>query len=124
MDKITNVKALTTVIAYANEHEDAFSAEVIEKLENIKASYEKKSENRKPTKAQEKGAEVKADVLATINADPEKAFTASEILEAIKGNYETLTLPAVTAQLTALTKSCTINRFVEKKKAYFKAIGE
>ena len=119
-DKMTNVKA----IAYVLEAGFELPAEVVEKLANIKASYEKKSENRKPTKAQEKGAEVRADVLATLNADPEKAFTASEILEAIKGNYEVLTLPAVTAQLTALTKSCIINRFVEKKKAYFKAIGE
>lgn len=119
MEKMTNVKALTTVIAYAGDNKDAFSAEVVEKLENMKASYEKKSTNRKPTKAQETGAEVRKAVVEVLTGAP-AAMTATQVLNAIADRFEGLTLPKVTAQLTALKKDNEIERFLDKKTAYFK----
>ena len=119
MEKMTNVKALATVIAYAEDNKDAFSAEVVEKLENMKASYEKKSTNRKPTKAQETGAEVRKAVVEVLTGAP-TAMTATQVLNAIADRFEGLTLPKVTAQLTALKKDNEIERFLDKKTAYFK----
>lgn len=119
MEKLTNVKALATVIAYAEANKDAFSAEVVEKLENIKASYEKKTTNRKPTKAQETGAEVRKAVVEVLTDAP-AAMTATQVLNAIADRFEGLTLPKVTAQLTALKKDGEIERFLDKKTAYFK----
>lgn len=119
MEKMTNVKALATVIAYAEANEGAFSAEVVDKLVNIKASYEKKSTNRKPTKAQETGAEVRKAVVEVLTGAP-AAMTATQVLNAIADRFEGLTLPKVTAQLTALKKDNEIERFLDKKTAYFK----
>lgn len=119
MEKMTNVKALATVIAYAEANEGAFSAEVVDKLVNIKASYEKKSTNRKPTKAQETGAEVRKAVVEVLTDAP-AAMTATQVLNAIADKFEGLTLPKVTAQLTALKKDNEIERFLDKKTAYFK----
>ena len=119
MEKMTNVKALATVIAYAEDNKDVFSAEVVEKLENMKASYERKSTNRKPTKAQETGAEVRKAVVEVLTGAP-AAMTATQVLNAIADRFEGLTLPKVTAQLTALKKDNEIERFLDKKTAYFK----
>lgn len=121
MEKMTNVKALETVIAFATENADVFAPEVVEKITKIRDSYVSKSENRKPTKAQEEGAEIRATIKATLE-DADKAFTATEILNAISGEYAGITLPRVTAQLTKLVKENVVERFLDKKTAYFKAI--
>lgn len=117
MEKMTNVKA----IAYAIENGN-FPAEVVEKLEKIKASYENKSGNRKPTKTQVENEKVKADIL---NVLTDEGQTATQICEAIKGDYEEMSLAKVTALLTQLYDkgNGVIDRYTEKRKAYFRAKG-
>lgn len=123
MEKMTNVKALEAVIAYAEANAEAFSTEVVEKITTIRDSYAKKGTNRKPTERQEENVQLRLDIKNFIYTEG-RAVTASEVLEAVKGNYANLTLPRVTPQLTALTKSGEINRIVEKKKAYFTAVAD
>ena len=117
VEKITNVKALEYVLDNAD-----LPAEYAEKIAKIKESFEKKaSGNRKPTARQTENEALKADIKAYVEA-ADTAVTASEVLAAVKDNYAELTLPRVSAQLTALVKVNEIDRFVDKKKAYFKAV--
>lgn len=115
MEKMTNVKAL----AYVLEN-TTLPTEVVEKIEKIKASFENKSGNRKPTARQEENVTLKADIKAFVTAND--GVSATEVLEAVKDNYKDLTLPRVTAQLTALDKEKEIVRYTEKKKAFFKGV--
>lgn len=120
-DKMTNVKA----IAYVLDGDFDLPTEVVEKLEKIKATYENKtSGNRKPTKAQEVAAAIREDIVGVLEAEPERQFTATEVLDTIKDRYADLTLPKVTAALTKLQKDGDIERFTEKKKAFFRAKAE
>lgn len=121
MEKMTNVKALETVIAFAAENEGVFAPEVVEKIAKIRDTYTNKAVNRKPTKAQEEGAEIRATIKAVIDG-ADKAFTATEVLNAIAEDYDGITLPRVTAQLTKLVKANEVERFLDKKTAYFKAV--
>lgn len=117
MEKMTNVKALEAVLAYAEAHTDAFTREVVEKVEAIKDSYVKKSSSRKPTKRQEANVTLKESILDVLAG--QGGMTATQVLEALTG-FEELTLPRITAQLTALKKEGAVVRFVDGKKALFK----
>lgn len=117
MEKMTNVKALEAVLAYAEAHTDAFAREVVEKVEAIKDSYAKKSSSRKPTKRQEANVTLKESILDVLAG--KGGLTATQVLEALTG-FEDLTLPRITAQLTALKKEGAVVRFVDGKKALFK----
>lgn len=119
MKKMTNVKALEAVLAYAEANEDAFTAEVVEKVAAIRDTYAKKGTNRKPTARQEENVTLKAKIVEVL-ADAEGGLTATQVLNAIANEFEGLTLPRVTAQLTALDKAKEITRFVDGKKALFK----
>lgn len=119
MKKMTNVKALEAVLAYAEANEDAFTAEVVEKVAAIRDTYAKKDTNRKPTARQEENVTLKAKIVEVL-ADAEGGLTATQVLNAIANEFEGLTLPRVTAQLTALDKAKEITRFVDGKKALFK----
>jgi hypothetical protein len=122
MEKLTNVKALEYVI-----NADFFTEipeDIQEKLTAIRDSYVKKaSGNRKPTARQTANVQLRADIKDAVLA-ADAAVTASEVLAVVKANDygEEITLPRVSAQLTALVKDKEIDRFVDKKKAFFKAL--
>jgi hypothetical protein len=116
MEKITNVKALEYVLENAD-----LPAEYAEKIAKIKESFEKKaSGNRKPTARQTENVQLQADIEEYING-MNGAVTASEVLAQFADKYAELSLPRVSAALTALVKAEAIERYVDKKKAYFKA---
>ena len=119
-NKITNVQALEVVIAYATENIEAFAPEVVEKITKIRDTYTKKSENRKPTKAQVEGAEIREAIKDAL-IDAGKALTATQVLNAVANKFEGITLPKITAQLTKLKETGEVIRFMYKKTAYFKA---
>ena len=119
MDKMTNVKALEAVIAYAEANAEAFSTEVVEKITAIRDTYAKKGTNRKPTARQEENVTLKGAILDALS-EATGGLTATQVLNAISGDFEDLTLPRVTSQLTALKEAGAITRYVDKKKAYFK----
>ena len=120
-NKMTNVIALNTVIDFAIANEGVFPAEVVEKITNIRDTYTKKSENRKPTKAQVEGAEIREAIKSALT-DAGKALTATQVLNAIANQFEDITLPRVTAQLTKLKETGEVERYLDKKTAYFKAV--
>ena len=116
MEKITNVKALEYVLENANLPE-----EYAEKIAKIKETFEKKaSGNRKPTARQTENVQLQADIKAFVESAPE-AVSATEVLNQFMDKYENLSLPRVSAQLTALVKAEAIERYQDKKKAFFKA---
>lgn len=120
MEKITNVKALEYVIDNGGD----FPTEIMEKLIKIKEGFEKKaSGNRKPTARQEENVRLQADIKAFIESE-DGAVTASEVLAVFADKYAELSLPRISAQLTALKEAGKIDRYMDKKKAYFKAITE
>lgn len=121
-NKITNVQALEVVIAYATENTEVFAPEVVEKITKIRDTYTKKSENRKPTKAQVEGAEIREAIKDAL-FDAGKALTATQVLNAVADKFEDITLPRVTAQLTKLKETGDVVRFIDKKTAYFNVIG-
>lgn len=116
MEKITNVKALEYVLETYD-----LPAEYAEKIVKMKESFEKKaSGNRKPTARQEENAKLQADIVEYIEG-ANGAVTATDVLNQFADKYAELSLPRVSAALTALVKTEAIDRYVDKKKAYFRA---
>lgn len=109
MTKMTYVVALDVAINAVE------AGEVRDKLIALKAQIEKKnSAERKPTKAQVANDALKADIVAWLT----KAHTATEVAE----HFE-VSINKATALLTALVKAQTVERTVEKRKAYFEAVA-
>jgi predicted Rossmann fold nucleotide-binding protein DprA/Smf involved in DNA uptake len=114
MEKMTNVKAIEYVVT---NFENELPAEVFEKLNAIKASFVKKSENRGATKTQKENEEIKAKIVALLTEEP---VSATEVMNRYNATAEAvLSLPKVTALLTALNKAGEVVRTVDKKKALF-----
>lgn len=85
---------------------------VVEKLTALKAQIEKKnSAERKPTKAQVANDALKGEMLSFLV----DAHTATEVAE----NFG-ISNQKASALLTALVKGGTVERTVDKRKAYFK----
>ena len=109
MTKMTYAMALDVAINAVSD--DA----VVEKLTALKAQIEKKnSAERKPTKAQVANDALKGEMLSFLV----DAHTATEVAEQFGVSNQ-----KASALLTAMVKGGTIERFVEKRKAYFKVVA-
>lgn len=109
MTKMTYVNALDVAI---NGMADG---EAKDKLIALRAQIEKKnSADRKPTKAQVANDAMKSDIVAWLT----EAHTATEVAE----NFGVSNQKA-SALLTTLVKAGTVERTVDKRKAYFKAVA-
>lgn len=116
MEKMTNVKALEYVMANFGEE---LPADVAEKVLAIKASFVKKSENRKPTATQKANEDIKATIVEVLTAE---GATVTDIM----GKAETLKVLSnqkVSALLAQLVKEGKAEKVVDKKKALFKAVA-
>lgn len=111
MEKMTNVKALAYVLANAE-----LPTEVAEKLQTMKAQFEKKSSaERKPTENQKANAGFKGVILEYL-AKVGKPVTISDIQ---KGCLPDLSGQRVSAIVTQLKNEGSVVRTEEKRKAYF-----
>lgn len=109
MTKMTYVDALNSAIAVVTDEA------VVEKLTALRAQIEKKnSADRKPTKAQVENAELREKILTFLT----EAHTATEVAEEFGISNQ-----RATALLTVLKKSEMVERTVDHRKAYFKAIA-
>ena len=109
MTKMTYVNALDVAI---NGMADG---EAKDKLIALRAQIEKKnSADRKPTKAQVANDAMKSDIVAWLT----EAHTATEVAEQFGISNQ-----KASALLTALVKAGTVERTVDKRKAYFKAVA-
>ena len=115
MEKMTNLKA----VAYVLENCE-LPADVAEKMEKIKASFEKKSTGeRKPTPTQVTNAILKVAILSYMEEQPERLFSISELIKEVP-ELEGLSTQKVSPMISALVKEFKVVRIEEKRKAYFK----
>lgn len=115
--KMTNVKALAYVLENAS-----LPSEVAEKIAAIKASYEKRAAApSKPSAKQVENAAVRAAIVEWLGS-VEKASIGQIVKECPA--CEGMSSQRVTALVSSLTKgeNPAVERFVEKRVAYFKAI--
>ena len=112
MEKITNVKALEFVLANAN-----LPKEYAEKIEKMKAQFEKKnSAEKKPTATQVANEGIKNIILETLG---EKSMTVSEMQKA-NSELAELSNQKISALIKQMTDNGSVVREEIKRKAYFK----
>ena len=111
MEKMTNVKALAYVLANAE-----LPADVREKVEKMKAQFEKKnSAEKKPTATQVANEGIKGVILETLG---EKSMTITEMQKA-NSELAELSNQKISALLKQMTESGSVKREEIKRKAYF-----
>ena len=112
MEKMTNSKALAFVLANAE-----LPTDVREKIENIKASIDKKnSAERKPTATQTENVGFKTAILNGMESG--KAYTIGDLMKAIP-EIADLTNQRVSAIVRQLKDDGLVIREEVKRKAYF-----
>lgn len=113
--KMTNVIAMNYVIENfgADMPED-----VLAKIESIKASFEKKSANRKPTATQIANESLKATIIDVLSANG-SAMTVTEISKA-SADFAELSNQKITSLVTQLKKEGKVEKIVDGKKSTFK----
>lgn len=118
-NKMTYVDALTSAIDFLSRND--FDAEVVEKLEACKASYQKRNASkgeRKPSKKQMENEVFKQDILAFLLADPDLSYQAKDV----GANFGKSSQWA-SALLRQMVEAGTVEKVVEKRTTYFKAIA-
>jgi DNA-binding HxlR family transcriptional regulator len=111
MEKITNVKALAYVLANAE-----LPTDVREKVEKMKAQFEKKnSAEKKPTATQVANEGIKAVILDTL---ADKSMTITEIQKA-NSELAELSNQKISALLKQMIADGSVKREEIKRKAYF-----
>ena len=119
MEKMTNSKALAIAIETL---EGSVSAEVLEKLGNIKASIDKKnSAERKPTATQTENVGLKNAIIEGMEVG--KAYTISELMKSVPALAD-LTNQRVSALVRQLKDEGKVTREEIKRKAYFTKVVE
>lgn len=115
MEKITNVKALEFVLANCN-----LPTDVAEKVEKMKAQFEKKnSAEKKPTAQQTANLGIANAILENLESD--KLYTITEIMKTVPECAD-LTNQRVSAIVRGML-GVSMERVEDKRKAYFKKIG-
>ena len=117
MEKMTNLKA----VAYVLEN-CTLPADVAEKMEKIKASFEKKSSGeRKPTATQVANEGLKVAIVNFMAEQPNRLFSIAELVKEVPECNE-LSGQKVSALISQLMKEGKVERIEEKRKAYFKFV--
>lgn len=115
MEKMTNVKALAYVLANCE-----LTDEVREKIEKMKAQFEKKnSSEKKPTAQQVANMAIQAAILEGM--EPNRLYTITELIKNIPACND-LTNQRVSAIVRNML-GISIERVEDKRKAYFRKIG-
>ena len=115
MTKLTNVKAIEFVIANCTD----LPTEVVEKLEKMKASFEKKaSGERKPTATQKANEGLKTAILN--HMEPNVLYSIGQLAKEVP---ELVKIGATGQKVSALVKQLKdaglVKRVEEKRKAFF-----
>ena len=113
MEKMTNVKALAFIL----ENVKDLPVDVTEKVKAMKASYEKKAENKKPTATQKENQSYKDEILATLEV-LNKPSTVTDIQNA-SASLKAISNQRVSALLKLLKDDGLVVKTVDKKKSYF-----
>ena len=115
MEKMTNVKALNYVLANCE-----LTDEVREKVEKMKAQFEKKNSAEKGLTANQKANQgIVANILAEMEEG--KLYTVTDMIKCLPSCAD-LTNQKVSALIRPLI-GVSIERVEDKRKAYFKKMG-
>ena len=118
MEKMTNLKA----VAYVLEN-CTLPADVKEKMEKIKASFEKKATGeRKPTATQVANEGLKTAILSYMEENPVQVFSVSELIKKVP-ELEGLSTQKVSPLMAKLVDELKVVKVVEKRKSYFQIAG-
>ena len=113
--KITNKVAIEYVIEnFGSEMPD----DILEKVKSIKASFERKSANRKPTATQIANESLKARIIDVLTANG-SAMTVTEISKA-SADFTDLSNQKITSLVTQLKNEGLVEKIVDGKKSTFK----
>lgn len=115
MEKMTNVKALNYVLANCE-----LTDEVREKVEKMKAQFEKKnSAEKKPTANQVANQAIVEGILAEMEEG--KLYTITDMMKELPScaDHSNQKLSALVRQMLGVS----VERVEEKRKAYFRKIG-
>ena len=113
--KITNKVAIEYVIEnFGSEMPD----DILEKIKSIKASFERKSANRKPTATQIANESLKARIIDVLTANG-SAMTVTEISKA-SADFTDLSNQKITSLVTQLKNEGRVEKIVDGKKSTFK----
>ena len=121
MTKITNAMALVKAIEVLGAIEGC--AEYVEKLENMKASLEKKASYKsdKPTAKQTENVGFKADIVAYLRTVDKATIT--DLIKNVPSLAD-LSNQRVSAIVRQLKEDGILDRTEEKRKAYFSVITD
>jgi DNA polymerase/3'-5' exonuclease PolX len=112
MEKMTNVKALAYVLASCD-----LPSDVAEKIENIKATYEKKSSGeRKPTERQIANKAIEAKIAEYMEQG--KLYTVTELMKIVP-ELDGLSNQRATAIVKGLEKAGVVTNIKDKRKSLF-----
>jgi hypothetical protein len=117
--KMTYVDALTSAIDFLSRNN--FDAEVVEKLEACKASYQKRNSSkgeRKPSKKQLENEGFKVQILDFLMEDPNLLRQAKDV----GANFGKSSQWA-SALLRQMVEAGTVEKVQEKRTTYFKAVS-
>jgi hypothetical protein len=109
---MTNVVALTFVLDNCT-----LPTEVADKIKAMKATYEKKSASRKPTKTQIENESIKDDILTALGKLGRKASIAE--IKAQMDSLKDLTPQKMSSMLGQLNGAGFVDKVTEKSKTYF-----
>lgn len=119
---MTNKTTYKTAIEYAIAHLTDAPADVIEKLEGMKASLEKKSgAERKPTATQVANEGFKSAIISYLQSAPAPQ-TVTDILKGVPA-FDGFSNQKISALMTQLVKSGEVVKTTDKRRSYF-AIAE
>ena len=116
MTKVTKRDNFNAIVAVL---EEAGKPELVAVMKHELELLEKKNsyKSTKPTKTQVANAALKAEIVDILKAEPNRLFTASEVLKALD-NPE-LSGSKVTSMITQLKNDGIVVRTEDKRKAYF-----
>lgn len=117
MEKMTNAKAINYVLENCE-----LPTDVVEKLEKIKTSIEKKnSADKKPTANQVENANFKNDIVAFMEVG--KSYTIGDLMKSVP-SLDDISNQRVSAIVKQMVDAKIVNREEIKRKAYFSLATE
>ena len=117
--KMTKAQKFALIAEIAEVKNNPMLAEFI--AHEVELLTKKNSADKKPTAQQEANAAIKANIIATMEADRNKMWTVSELLKAVPDCAD-LTNQRMSALVRQMKDEGLVKRTEDKRKAYFSLV--
>lgn len=118
--KMTKAQKFALIAAIPEVANNPMLAEFI--AHEIELLTKKNSAEKKPTAQQEANATIKANIKATMVADPNRLWTVSELLKSVPDLPDTMTNQRISALVRQMIESGEVKRTEDKRKALFSLV--